>query len=128
LIRLAETLLEVTGDLIHSALDLELADGSVVADSISDTACVFLAGLHRAERAIAERLHALANGTLPWPWIDAEKALPWVELRTNLTLAESQKTAVRLALTAKVLVITGGPASARPRSSMRSCASSAPRV
>jgi exodeoxyribonuclease V alpha subunit len=109
LIRLAETLLEVTGDLVRSALDLELADGAVVADSISDTACVFLAGLHRAERSIAERLHALVNGMLPWPWIDAEKALPWVERRTNLTLAESQKTAVRLALTAKVLVITGGP-------------------
>jgi hypothetical protein len=65
----------------------------VVADSISDTACVFLASLHRAERAIAERLQALVSGTLPWPWIDAEKALPWVEQRTNLTLAESQKTA-----------------------------------
>jgi exodeoxyribonuclease V alpha subunit len=109
LIRLAETLLEVTGKLVRSALDLELADGAVVADSISDTACVFLASLHRAERAIAERLHALVSGTLPWPWIDAEKALSWVERRTNLTLAESQKTAVRLALTAKVLVITGGP-------------------
>src|SRR5438445_7785758 len=84
LIRLAETLLEVTGDLVRSALDLELADGSVVADSISDTACVFLAGLHRAERGIAERLHSLVSGTLPWPWIDAEKALPWVERRTNL--------------------------------------------
>jgi exodeoxyribonuclease V alpha subunit len=21
----------------------------------------------------------LANGTLPWPWIDPDKALPWVE-------------------------------------------------
>src|SRR5438105_31720 len=42
LIRLAETLLEVTGDLARSALDLELADGTVVADSISETACVFL--------------------------------------------------------------------------------------
>jgi hypothetical protein len=34
---------------------------------------------------------------------------PWVERRTGLTLAESQTAAVRLALTAKVLVITGGP-------------------
>src|SRR5438445_3647278 len=84
LMPLAEKLLEVTGDLVRSALDLELADGSVVADSISDTACVFLAGLHRAERGIAERLHSLVSGTLPWPWIDAEKALPWVERRTNL--------------------------------------------
>ena len=45
----------------------------------------------------------------PWPGIDAEKALPWIERRTGLTLAESQKTALRLALMTKVLVITGGP-------------------
>jgi hypothetical protein len=30
---------------------------------------------------------------LPWPWIDADKALPWVEQRTGLTLAESQTAA-----------------------------------
>jgi exodeoxyribonuclease V alpha subunit len=54
-------------------------------------------------------LLALANGVLPWPRIDAEKALPWIERRTGLTLAESQKQAVRMAVTAKVLVITGGP-------------------
>ena len=37
------------------------------------------------------------------------KAIPWVEGKTGLTLAESQRAAVRLALAAKVLVITGGP-------------------
>ncbi len=41
--------------------------------------------------------------------IDADKAIPWVEAKTGLTLAESQQAAVRLALGAKVLVITGGP-------------------
>ena len=66
-------------------------------------------GLHRAERTIAERLTRLANGALPWPWIDPDKALPWVEQRTGLVLADSQKTAIRLALVSKVLVITGGP-------------------
>jgi len=35
--------------------------------------------------------------------------LPWVEKLTGLTLADSQKEAIRLALAAKVLVITGGP-------------------
>ena len=48
-------------------------------------------------------------GRLPWPWIIAEKAVPWIEKRSGLQLAESQKAAIRLALTAKVLVITGGP-------------------
>jgi len=109
LVPLAEKLLEVPQELIRAALDFELQEGTVVADRVGETECVFLAGLHRAERAVAERLLTLANGTLPWPWIDAEKALPWIEQRTGLTLAESQRAAVRLALVAKVLVITGGP-------------------
>ena len=70
---------------------------------------MFLTGLHRAERTIAERLLRLANARLPWPWIDPNKALPWVEGRIGLALAESQVTAIRLALMSKVLVMTGGP-------------------
>src|SRR5262249_5675234 len=37
------------------------------------------------------------------------KAIPWIEQRTGLVFAESQRSAVMLALTSKVLVITGGP-------------------
>ena len=48
-------------------------------------------------------------GRLPWPDIDASKALPWVEGKTGLSLAESQADAVRLALNSKAMVITGGP-------------------
>ena len=106
---LAEELLEVGADLINVALDLELAEGTVIADTLGDTACIFLAGLYRAERAIGERLLALSRGRLPWGSIDADRALPWIEKRIGLELAPSQKTAVRLALTSKLLVITGGP-------------------
>ena len=106
---LAETLLEVPQDLIRGALGLELADGAVVADRVGETDCVFLASLYRAERAIAERLLKLAAGKLPWPPIEADKAIPWIEQRVGLTLAQSQTVAVRVALASKVLVITGGP-------------------
>src|SRR6201985_809160 len=109
LIPLAERLLEVPQELIRTALDLELQEGTVVADRVGETPCVFLAGLHRGERTIAERVMRLANGTLPWPWIDPGKALPWVEGRIGLALAESQAAAIRLALMSKVLVMTGGP-------------------
>jgi exodeoxyribonuclease V alpha subunit len=78
----------------------------VIADRVGETPCVFLAGLHRAERTIADRL---ASGTLPWPWIDPAKALPWVEKHIGLALTENQVAAIRLALTSKVLVMTGGP-------------------
>ena len=105
----AAELLEVPSDLVGIATELELAAGSVVADRAGDTACVFLAGLYGAERGIAERLHRIATGALPWPRIDADSAVPWIERRTGLALAESQKAAVRLALSSKVLVVTGGP-------------------
>ena len=105
----AAELLEAPEDLVRTAIDEELDAGNVVADHVGDTSCVFLAGLHRAERGIAERLHRIAAGALPWPRIDPDKALPWVERRTGLVLADSQRDAVRLALSSKVLVVTGGP-------------------
>jgi len=58
---------------------------------------------------IADRLIRIVNGRLPWPWIDEEKAVPWIEKRSELQLADSQRAAIRLALMAKALVITGGP-------------------
>ncbi|MBL7235111.1 MAG: ATP-dependent RecD-like DNA helicase [Komagataeibacter hansenii] len=102
-------LLEVAAPLIETALALELEAGEVVADSVGETGCIFLAGLYRAEQSIAERLRACAIGRPPWPDIDAEKAMTWVEGKTGLALAPSQQEAVRLALRSKVLVITGGP-------------------
>ena len=109
LLPLAETLLEVPATLVETALAEEIASGAVVADDVDGRRCVFLAVLYEAERDIAARLTALANGMPPWPAIDAEKAIPWVEQRTGLALADSQNAALRVALGAKLLVITGGP-------------------
>ena len=109
LLALTRELLEVPAELVETALGLELQDGTVIADDLDGRRCVFLAGLYRAEREIAEKLQALAVGSPPWPSIDADKAIPWVEKRTGLTLAESQKEALRVAAGSKVLVITGGP-------------------
>ncbi len=106
---LAVALLEVPQGLVLTALHLELSEGTVIADTVGETACIFLAGLYRAEQAIADRLTSLLNGSLPWRYIDPEKALPWIEKKTGLSLAESQVVAIRRALLAKVLVITGGP-------------------
>ncbi len=109
LIAQTQELLEVPAGLVDTALALELEGGSVIADDVESRRCVFLAGLYRAEREIAAKLKALAVGKPPWPSIDASKAIPWVERRTRLKLAESQIEAVRIALASKVLVITGGP-------------------
>jgi len=65
LVPLAGQLLEVPQDLIRTALDFELADGTVVANRVGDRLCVFLTGLYGAERGIADRLLQLRNGKLP---------------------------------------------------------------
>jgi exodeoxyribonuclease V alpha subunit len=109
LVALTRELLEVPGELVETALGLELQGGAVVADDLDGRRCVFLAGLYRAELEIAEKLKTLAVGKPPWPLIDADKAIPWIEKRTKLALAGSQIETVRVALTSKVLVITGGP-------------------
>ena len=109
LVPLATEMLEAPEDLVRTARDLELADGTVVAATVAGNPCLFLAGLYRAERVIAERLLRIAEGRPPWSDIDVDKALPWVEQRTGLSLAESQANAIRLALTSKLMVVTGGP-------------------
>ncbi|MGN7870803.1 SF1B family DNA helicase RecD2 [Paracoccus sp. 22332] len=106
---LAETLLDVPPALIESAIGDELAEGSVTADQVGEADCIFLTGLYGAERAIAGHLGRLGTGPLPWPAIDADRALPWIEEKTGLSLAPSQAEAIRLALKSKVTVITGGP-------------------
>jgi exodeoxyribonuclease V alpha subunit len=109
LTELTAKLIEVPPELIETALALELEDGAVVAGTVEGRRCAFLAGFYRAEQVIAERLRALASGRLPWPAIDLARAIPWVESRTGLALAESQRQALGLAVACKVLVITGGP-------------------
>ena len=109
LVQTARQLLEIPAPRIEAALGLELLDKEVVSDTVDGRQCIFLAGLYRAERVIAERLRALAKGAPPWSKIDPTKAIPWVENRAGIRLAESQREAVALALRSKVLVITGGP-------------------
>jgi len=105
----ASELLEAPVELVGEAIDHELAEGTVVADSVRGTDCLFLASLHQAEQAIARRMRTIATGPVPWRAIDAATALRRIEARTGLRLASRQAEAIRRALTSKVLVMTGGP-------------------
>src|SRR6266851_3433217 len=105
----AEKLLEIPSAILAEALQAELATGEVVADLIDTRRCIFLAYLWRAERLIAHRLQTLIHERPPWPVIDAERAIGWVEKKFGVTLAASQRAAVALALANKLLVVTGGP-------------------
>src|SRR6202521_5442918 len=105
----AEKLLEIPPATLAEALQAELATGEVVTDLIDTRRCIFLAYLWRAERLIVHQLQTLIHERPPWPVIDAERAIVWVEKKFEVTLAASQRAAVTLALANKLLVVTGGP-------------------
>ncbi|MEU9057343.1 ATP-dependent RecD-like DNA helicase [Streptomyces sp. NPDC048430] len=74
---------------------------------------VYLVPFHRAEISLAAQVRRLlrtpedrmpAFGDVDW-----DKALSWLAGRTGAKLAPEQEAAVRLALTEKVAVLTGGP-------------------
>ena len=91
LIETAERLLEISQPVIEQALELERSAKEVVEDRLGEQRLVFLVSLYRAEQNIDSRLRALMKGVLPWPDIDAQKAIPWVEKKLNMTLAASQR-------------------------------------
>ena len=109
LMPMAERLLEIPADILREALEQELHDKTVVADTIGEHDCIFLSHLWSAEKVIAERLLALATGQPSWPTVDTAKAIPWVEQQLGVTLAASQRHAVEMAVSSKEMVITGGP-------------------
>ncbi|KJK17315.1 recombinase RecD [Burkholderiaceae bacterium 16] len=109
LVSLAVKLLEIPQPIIEDAIDQELAEEVVIADTVDGVPSVFLAPLYHAERSIVSQVKRLASGSPPWSAFDADKAIPWVEKKLAIDLADSQKQAIRLALSSKLLVITGGP-------------------
>ncbi|MEU1894353.1 SF1B family DNA helicase RecD2 [Streptomyces pristinaespiralis] len=74
---------------------------------------VYLVPFHRAELSLAgqvRRLLTAEDDRMPaFRNVAWDKALAWLADRTGAELAPEQEAAVRLALTAKVAVLTGGP-------------------
>jgi exodeoxyribonuclease V alpha subunit len=121
----AAKILEVPTELITPCLDELAAAEGVVREAVptaaalaSDEAApqvpaVYLPPFYQAERALAQALlRLLASGADRLPGftdVDWDKALGWLRGRTGAALAPEQEEAVRLALTSRVAVLTGGP-------------------
>ena len=106
---MAVKLLAIPASIIDSAITAELGEGNLIAEINDQQEVIFLTPLYRAEVGCATHLLRLNQGQSPWGSIDAQKAIPWVEGQTGLTLSASQRTAIELVLKHKVAVITGGP-------------------
>lgn len=109
-----------TGLVIECLAELAADPEGVVRESVPDPqggpdplAAVYLVPFHRAELSLAGQVRRLLNteeDRMPgFRDVDWEKALGWLAARTGAALAPEQRDAVRLALTRKVAVLTGGP-------------------
>ncbi|MEU4897189.1 ATP-dependent RecD-like DNA helicase [Streptomyces sp. NPDC044780] len=116
----AVKLLQVdTGLVIDCLGELAAEEEGVVREPVpgpedgEPVSAVYLVPFHRAEISLAGqvlRLLRTEEDRLPaFRDVDWDKALGWLARRTGADLAPEQSQAVRLALTEKVAVLTGGP-------------------
>ncbi|WP_432095424.1 SF1B family DNA helicase RecD2 [Streptomyces sp. bgisy100] len=116
----AVKLLQVdTGLVIDCLGELAAEEEGVVREPVpgpdggEPVSAVYLVPFHRAELSLTGRLHRLLRteeDRLPaFRAVDWDAALGWLAGRTGADLAPEQQQAVRLALTEKVAVLTGGP-------------------
>ncbi|GAA2089845.1 ATP-dependent RecD-like DNA helicase [Streptomyces albiaxialis] len=117
----AVKLLQVdTGLVIECLGELAAEEEGVVRQKVPDPeepgreqTAVYLVPFHRAELSLsAQVLRLLRTGEDRLPSfrdVDWDRALGWLATRTGAELAPEQREAVKLALTEKVAVLTGGP-------------------
>ncbi|MER7957685.1 ATP-dependent RecD-like DNA helicase [Streptomyces sp. NPDC096030] len=119
LIREAVKLLQVdTGLVIECLAELAQDPEGVVRENVPGpeglpVTAVYLIPFHRAELSLAAQtkrlLHAPEDRMAAFQDVAWDKALAWLADRTGASLAPEQEEAVRLALTRRVAVLTGGP-------------------
>ncbi len=116
----AAKILDVPAELITPCLDELAAAEGVVREAVPAQApaapqvpAVYLPPFYQAERSLAHALLRLlaarADRLGAFAAVDWDKAMEWLRGRTGSQLAPEQADAVRLALTSRVAVLTGGP-------------------
>lgn len=109
-----------TGLVIECLAELAADPEGVVRESVPDPqggpdplTAVYLVPFHRAELSLVGQVRRLLNAEddrMPaFRDVDWDKALGWLAGRTGASLAPEQRDAVKLALTRRVAVLTGGP-------------------
>jgi len=101
----AQALLEIPVEILTVALEREVERGRLAREADR----VYLAALYHAEVRIARKLRTLLETPAPFKPIQAEKAVAWAEQCMKIVFAERQAEALRMALSEKVAIITGGP-------------------
>jgi exodeoxyribonuclease V alpha subunit len=110
----AAAILGLAKEAIEAAVSREIARGALVEERRPARAAdaepwLYLRHLHAAEAGLAAGLSRLLRAPRGLPPIKSDLAIDWVEKRRGISLAPSQREALKLALDSKIAVITGGP-------------------
>jgi len=112
-----QKILDIGREIIADAMDtagvnrrIIIEDSRGMAEETRDDGrAVYLAPFYISETNIAARLASLTRAPGAIRKIDSEKAIPWVQGKLHITLADKQIEAIKCATRHKVMVITGGP-------------------
>jgi len=105
----AVELLEVDPAILEMALATLAQQNRIMIEELPEGKAIYLTPIYVAEANVARRLKTLIESTKQPLQLDVEKAIEWVQGVNHIELAETQKQAIKKAVTGKVLVLTGGP-------------------
>jgi len=105
LLLMAQQLLEIPVEILAPALEEEVKTGALTRDNNR----IYITDLYVAETGVAKRLGILLRTPPGFQPIVVEKAVPWAEQRMKIAFAPRQSEALRLSISSKVSMITGGP-------------------
>lgn len=108
LIEQTMTMLEISADIVSTAVNNELSNGNVIQDNINDQVYLYIAPLYYAEQGVAGSLHRLQQSAQPLNLTD-KQLLDLALQGSTIKFSVSQQQAILMAIKHKVSIITGGP-------------------
>ncbi|MCI5604764.1 MAG: ATP-dependent RecD-like DNA helicase [Clostridia bacterium] len=96
---------------VEAAIADLLSTRDIFLDNVENTEVYYLFAYYEAEYYVARRLSSMANHIPKYTMNEqkTEEAIKEIEAENEITLAAEQKNAIRTALSADCMVLTGGP-------------------
>lgn len=108
LLKIAADYLYVGEDAVDIQIDTLTSSGALTAKEIKNREFIFLTSAYRDEKTIADRMKILLR--FPPPQCETlEKDIEKQEKADGITYAETQREAIKTAVSRGVLILTGGP-------------------
>lgn len=108
LLSVASSYLEVSADTVDIQMDTLISAGTLTEKNIDGRDFIFLTSAYRDEKTIADRIKILLR--FPPPQCETlEKDIAKIEKTGGITYAETQREAIKTAVSRGILVLTGGP-------------------